>query len=78
MVIVDDVITDGASKREAYDLIGAAGGEVIGIVLMLDRSELVGETGEETASEALHRQYGIPIHYMLTSDDVLAVSRGRL
>ena len=33
VAIVDDVVTDGAAKREAHETIIAAGGEVVGIVL---------------------------------------------
>lgn len=39
VLIIDDVITDGASKREAAELIRAAGGEPVGVAITMDRQE---------------------------------------
>jgi len=39
VMIIDDVITDGASKREAADLIRAAGAEPVGVAITMDRQE---------------------------------------
>ena len=39
VLIIDDVITDGASKREAADLIRAAGAEPVGVAITMDRQE---------------------------------------
>src|SRR6185369_10395207 len=38
-LIVDDVITDGAAKREAIEMIRAAGAVPAGILIALDRQE---------------------------------------
>ena len=38
-LIVDDVITDGASKREAIEMIRAAGATPAGVLIALDRQE---------------------------------------
>jgi len=39
VLIVDDVITDGASKREAADMIRAAGATPVGVAITMDRQE---------------------------------------
>jgi orotate phosphoribosyltransferase len=38
-LIIDDVITDGASKREAIEIIRAAGATPAGVLIALDRQE---------------------------------------
>ena len=51
VLIVDDVITAGTAIREALGLIQAGGGRVAGIVVALDRQEVLGE-GAEAGSGA--------------------------
>lgn len=70
VAIVDDVVTDGAAKREALDIVSAAGGDVVGIVLALDRQEPVGADGE-TAVQALERRFRIPVRCVATIHDVI-------
>ncbi len=71
VAIVDDVVTDGAAKREAADVIAAVGGEVVGVVLALDRRERITD-GADTALQALQRELGVPVRSIATVDDVLA------
>ncbi|MCY3839958.1 MAG: orotate phosphoribosyltransferase [Gammaproteobacteria bacterium] len=71
VVIVDDVVTDGAAKREAHGTITAAGGEVVGIVLALDRQEPSTDSGE-TAVAALERDLQVPVRCVANLDDVIA------
>ena len=72
VVIVDDVVTDGTAKREAFETIAEAGGKVVGIVLALDRQEPVAD-GSRTATEALARDFGVPVRCVAKLDDVLAL-----
>jgi orotate phosphoribosyltransferase len=39
VLVIDDVITDGGSKREAAELIRAAGAEPVGVAITMDRQE---------------------------------------
>ena len=71
VAIVDDVVTDGAAKREAHEIITAAGGTVVGIVLALDRQEPSTDRGE-TAVSALHRDLDVPVRCVANLDDVIA------
>lgn len=70
VVIVDDVVTDGAAKREAHEIITAAGGEVVGIVLALDRQE-PSTDGGETAVAALGGDLDVPVRCVANLDDVV-------
>ena len=71
VVVVDDVVTDGTAKREAFETIAAVGGEVVGVVLALDRQEVAAD-GEASAVEALRRDFGVPVRCVADVDDVLA------
>lgn len=71
VAIVDDVVTDGAAKREAHETIIAAGGEVVGIVLALDRQEPATDHGM-TAVAALEEDLGVPVRCVASVDDLLA------
>ena len=70
VVIVDDVISDGTAKREAIELIRAAGAEPAGILLALDRQER-GE-GEHSAVEEVEMRFGVPCVSIITLDDLIA------
>jgi len=74
VLIVDDVITDGASKREAIDMIRAAGATPAGVLIALDRQER--GTGELSATQEVSREYGLPVTAIATLADILATLRG--
>ena len=70
VAIVDDLVTDGRAKREAHETIVAAGGEVVGVVLALDRQERSTDS-RHTAVRALERDFGVPVRCIANLDDVL-------
>jgi len=87
VLIIDDVITDGAAKREAVEIIRAYGGVLAGIVVAVDRQEVTKtkeEGGEddggrrESALGVLRGQYGVPMVAIVTLKDILEYSRGKL
>jgi len=45
VLVLDDVMTAGTATRNAVDMIRSGGGEVVGIVLCLDREEVGKERG---------------------------------
>lgn len=81
VLIIDDVVTAGTAKREAIETIRREGGEVVGIIVALDRQEKLpkgaggsteDEEGErESAIGQLRAEYGIPILSVLTLDDLV-------
>jgi orotate phosphoribosyltransferase len=49
VLIIDDVVTDGASKREAADIIRAAGGTPCAVAIAMDRQEKATAGGVDVA-----------------------------
>ena len=74
-LIIDDVITDGASKREAIQIIRAAGAIPAGVLIALDRQEK--GQGELSATQEVGREFGLPVTAIATLEDILATLRGR-
>ncbi|MBC8058584.1 MAG: orotate phosphoribosyltransferase, partial [Rhizobiales bacterium] len=74
VVIVDDVITDGASKRESVEMLRAAGGEPAAVLIALDRMERGGveaNLSAHSAVEDFERAYGLPVISIATLTDLL-------
>jgi len=84
VLVIDDVITNGAAKREAVSIIQAAGGTLAGMVVAVDRQETIsdGENAEEkgrmSALGALREEYGVPMLAIVTLGDIIQYSKGRL
>jgi orotate phosphoribosyltransferase len=74
-LIIDDVITEGAAKREAIEIIRAAGATPAGILIALDRQER--GQGELSATQEVSRDYGLPVTAIATLADILATLEGK-
>ena len=70
VLVVDDVMTAGTAVREAVEIVKNAGGSVVGVVVMLDRQERVGE-GEVSAVQSVARELGVPVVAILTLEDII-------
>ena len=73
-VIVDDVITDGASKRESVELLRREGAEPVAVLIALDRQERGGAGDNLSASSAVddfERDFGLPVIAIATLADLL-------
>lgn len=77
VLIVDDVITAGTAIREAVEIIRREGGNVVGIVVALDRQEKVAceaekNGGEDDGSqrgstlEMVKKEFNVPVLAVLT------------
>ena len=75
VLIIDDVITDGASKREAIEMIRAQGAEAAGVLIALDRQEK--GRGELSAPQEVARDFGVPVMAIATLADILATLRDK-
>jgi len=77
VLIVDDVITAGTAIREALGLIRAGGGTPAGIIVALDRQEMVGEpvAGEpdarRSAAQSVAIETGVPVVAVANLHDLL-------
>ena len=73
-VIVDDVITDGASKRESVELLRREGAEPVAVLIALDRKERGGagdNLSARSAVEDFERDFGLPVVAIATVADLL-------
>ena len=73
-VIVDDVITDGASKRESVELIRREGATPVAVLIALDRMERGGtddKLSSQSAVKKFERDHGLPVISIATLADLL-------
>ena len=71
VLIVDDVITAGTAVREAYQIISAAGAEVTGLIISLDRQER--GQGPYSAVQELKQSLGVPVISIVQLDDLIDI-----
>jgi len=71
VLIVDDVITAGTAVREAYQIISAAGAEVTGLIISLDRQER--GQGPYSAVQELKISMDIPVISIVQLDDLINI-----
>ncbi len=69
VLIVDDVITAGTAVREAYQIISAAGAEVTGLIISLDRQER--GQGALSAVQELKQSLDIPVLSIIRLNDLI-------
>ncbi|EJT99449.1 orotate phosphoribosyltransferase [Dacryopinax primogenitus] len=68
VVVLDDVMTSGLAVRESLALIRQEGGEVVGVVVLLDREE-VGREGKSSVEEL--RGEGVEVRAVLGMGDLV-------
>lgn len=79
VVIIDDVITDGASKRESVQMIRGHGAQPVAVLIALDRMERGGSDDNLSACSAVEdfeRDHGMPVVAIATVADLLHYLRG--
>jgi orotate phosphoribosyltransferase len=69
VVIVDDVISDGKAKRDAIELIRAAGAEPVAVLLALDRQER--GLSQQSAVQELEATFGVRCVSIITLADLI-------
>ena len=78
VVIIDDVITDGASKRESVQMIRGHGAQPVAVLIALDRMERGGNDDNLSACSAVEdfeRDHGMPVVAIATLADLLQYLR---
>jgi orotate phosphoribosyltransferase len=72
VLIIDDVISDGASKRESVEMIRAAGATPAGVVIALDRQEVGAVAGSTmSAAQEFNQNAGIPVVAVASLADIV-------
>ncbi len=69
VLIIDDVITAGTAVREAYQVITAAGADIAGLVISLDRQER--GKGHQSAVQELRASPDIPVVSIIELGDLV-------
>ncbi len=75
VLVIDDVITEGASKREAVEIIRAAGATPAGVLIALDRQER--GRGTLSATQEVSREFSLPVTAIAGLEDILDSLAGR-
>ncbi len=70
VLIIDDVITSGMSSAEAVEIVKAAGGTPIGVLIAFDRQE-VGQDGKLSAVQEFEQKFGLPVAAAATLQDLI-------
>lgn len=76
VLIADDVIVDGGTKRTAVDFIRYYGGVLAGLVIAFDRQER--GSGELLAIQQFEKDYEVPAHAVATLADLISVLKRKL
>ncbi|KAL2040426.1 hypothetical protein N7G274_006869 [Stereocaulon virgatum] len=77
VVIIDDVITAGTAMREAIGIIKREGGNLVGVVVAVDRMErMKDEEGVGSAIGEVKREYGVPVLSIVNLNDLIGVLGG--
>ena len=74
VVIVDDVITDGAAKRESVELLRAHGATPVAVLIALDRAErrnVANGMSSQSAVQAFEDEFGIPVISIANFGDLM-------
>lgn len=69
VLIIDDVITAGTAVREVIAMIDAAGAELAGVVIGLDRQER--GVSEQSAIQEVEKEYGVPVVSIIGMGDII-------
>ncbi len=75
VLIVDDVITAGASVNFSIDLIQSHGARATAVAIALDRQER--GQGEVSTIDEIRRRHGIPVISIITLDDLIEFLQGK-
>lgn len=70
VLIIDDVMTAGTAINEAFEIIGAEKGEVVGCIIALDRQETTADS-EKSATQAVLKKYNIPVVSIVSLTDII-------
>lgn len=70
VLIIDDVITDGGTKREVVEYIRSYGGVPVGLIVAFNREER--GTGTLSAVQEFEREYAIPVCAIATLANLIS------
>lgn len=77
VLIIDDVMTAGTAINEAFAIIAAEQGTVVGCIIALDRQETTADL-TLSATQAVSARYGIPVFSIVSLADIVHHLEGKL
>ncbi|KAH3685045.1 hypothetical protein WICPIJ_003982 [Wickerhamomyces pijperi] len=77
ILIIDDVMTAGTAINEAFEIIGAEQGTVVGTIIALDRQERTVDS-VHSATQVVSKKYGIPVLSIVGLSDIITYLSGRI
>jgi orotate phosphoribosyltransferase len=77
VLIIDDVMTAGTAINEAFEIIAAEKGEVVGTIIALDRQERTVDS-QQSATQVVAKRYGIPVLSIVSLTDIISYLSGRI
>ncbi|HYQ71579.1 MAG TPA: orotate phosphoribosyltransferase [Gammaproteobacteria bacterium] len=75
VLVIDDVITAGTAIRESVDIIQAAGAELAGVVIALDRQERGRD--RQSAIQEVEAAYGVGVSSIIRLEHLLEYLQGQ-
>ncbi|WOJ92406.1 orotate phosphoribosyltransferase [Congregibacter variabilis] len=69
VLVIDDVITAGTAVAEVIDMISAAGAELAGVVIGLNRQER--GQGELSAIQEIEERWKVPVYNIIAMQDLI-------
>lgn len=77
ILIIDDVMTAGTAINEAFEIIGAEKGKVVGTIIALDRQERTPDS-QQSATQVVSKKYDIPVLSVVGLSDIITYLSGRI
>lgn len=71
VLLIDDVMTQGTALSQSIDLLNYYKATPAGIVIALDRQEIIDSENTQTALEIMQDKYQIPVYAIITLEDIL-------
>ena len=71
ILIIDDVMTAGTAINEAFTIIGAEQGNVVGCIIALDRQETTADS-HLSATQVVSVKYNIPVSSIVSLSDIIS------
>ena len=72
VLIVDDVITAGTAIRQAMQILTEAGATAAGVLIALDRAEIVNEGSAMSAIQSVEAEFSIPVVCIVGLDQLIS------
>lgn len=77
VVIIDDVITAGTAINEAFDIIAAGNGKVVGVVIAMDRQERTADS-DISSVQAVSQKRNVPVLSIISLSAIMEYAANRL